>query len=459
MAAKLHGRSRGAALSAALIGVSLSGIGAANPASPASPASQASTASPASLAPPADARHLLVEQGRYLATAGDCISCHTRPNGEAFSGGRPLYTPFGVIYSANITPDANTGIGAWTEQQLERAMREGIAADGTHLYPAFPYTAYTKVTDQDVHAIYAYLRSLKAVNYTPPKNKMPFPFGIRALLSGWNMMFFDQGRYIPVPSRSAEWNRGAYLTQGLGHCGACHTPRNALGGERKSEALTGGDYLDEIADEVVDNKITPMEESTVRPWAAANLTPAPSGLRAWSLDEIAAYLKTGHSARAAAFGPMSEVIGNSTSHLSDSDIRAIALYLKGLPPVMQSVPSQPAAGILRAGEIVYTTRCGDCHLPTGLGVPRAANADASKTAPPLAGGAALQSPNPATLINVVLYGAHESILTDGSWPKMSGFELSVGLDDEQIAALCTYVRSSWGNHAGAVDAAAVAKQH
>jgi mono/diheme cytochrome c family protein len=414
---------------------------------------------PAGAAPPADAGQPLVEQGRYLATAGDCISCHTRPTGEPFSGGRPLNTPFGVIYSANITPDRNAGIGTWSEFELARAMREGIAADGTHLYPAFPYTAYTKVSDQDVHAIYAYLRSLKPVRYTPPKNKMPFPFSVRTLLSGWNMMFFEPGRYRPVASQSAEWNRGAYLTQGLGHCGACHTPRNALGGERNSEALTGGEYLDEIVDEVLDNRITPMDERTVRLWASANLTPAPGGLGAWSLDAIAAYLKTGHSARAAAFGPMSEVIGNSTSHLSDYDIHAIAVYLKSLLPATQSAPGKPSADARKAGEIVYTTRCADCHLPTGLGMPRAADADASKTAPPLAGNAALQSPNPATLINVVLYGAHEAVQSDGSWPKMSGFELSVGLDDEQIAALCTYVRSSWGNQAAAVTAAQVAKQH
>ena len=405
------------------------------------------------------AQQPLAEQGRYLATAGDCISCHTRPGGEPFAGGRPLNTPFGVIYSANITPDPNTGIGAWTERQFERALRAGIAADGTHLYPALPYTEYTKVTDQDVHAIYVYMRTVKPVSYTPPKNKMPFPFSIRALLGGWNTMFLDEGRFAPDASHTAEWNRGAYLTQGLGHCGACHAPRNFLGGPVQGGALTGGDYLDEISDEVVDNSITPLDESIVRPWSAPNLTQSPSGLGAWSLEAIAAYLKTGHSARAGAFGPMSEVIGNSTSRLTDPDIHAIAVYLKSLAPAAQSMPPRTAPSALKAGEIVYTTRCADCHLPSGLGMPRSANADASKTAPPLAGSAALQAPDPATLINIILYGAHEAALTDGSWPKMSGFELSVGLDDEQIAALCTYVRSSWGNRAGVVDAAAVARQH
>jgi mono/diheme cytochrome c family protein len=401
----------------------------------------------------------LINQGRYLATAGDCISCHTRPKGAPFAGGLPLATPFGVIYSANITPDVATGIGAWSEQQFARALHEGIAADGRHLYPAFPYTAYTKVTDQDLHAIYAYLRSLKPARYTPPPNDMHFPFSLRGLLAGWNLIYLQPGRYLPDHARSAEWNRGAYLVQGLGHCGACHTPRNLLGGERASQALTGGVYLDEIIDEVTDDRVTPMDERTVRLWSAANLTQASTGLEAWTVDEIAAYLKSGHNARAGAFGPMSLVIANSTSHLNAEDIRAMAVYLKSLPPAGLPEQSKPAEERRRAGEIVYTTRCGDCHQSTGLGMPRDRNADPSKTAPPLAGNPALQAVSPATLINVVLYGAHEAVPNRESWPKMSGFELSVGLDDEQIAALCTYVRSSWGNRAGAVDAADVARQH
>lgn len=401
----------------------------------------------------------LIEQGRYLATAGDCISCHTRPKGAPFAGGLPLTTSFGVIYSANITPDLATGIGTWSEQQLARALHDGIAADGRHLYPAFPYTAYTKVTDRDVHAIYAYLRSLKPVRYKPPPNELHFPLSFRGLLAGWNLLYLRPGRYTPDGARSPEWNRGAYLVQGLGHCGACHTPRNPLGGERTSDALTGGAYLDEITDEVIDDRLTPLDERTVRLWSAANLTQASTGLAAWTVDEIAAYLQSGHNARAGAFGPMSLVVANSTSRLSAADIRAMAVYLKSLPPAALPEQSKRDEDRRRAGEIVYTTRCGDCHQSTGLGMPRNRNADPSKTAPPLVDNPALQAASPATLINVVLYGAHEAALTSESWPKMSGFELSVGLDDEQIAALCTYVRSSWGNRAGAVDAADVAKQH
>ena len=403
----------------------------------------------------ADAQTSLIDQGRYLATAGDCVSCHTRPKGAPFAGGLPLATPFGVIYSANITQDPATGIGTWSEQQLARALREGIAADGRHLYPAFPFTSYTKITDADVHAIYAWLRSLKPVRYTPPPNEMHFPFSVRGLLAGWNLLYLKVGRYTPDPARTTEWNRGAYLVQGLGHCGACHTPRGSLGGERASEALAGGAYLDEVTDD----RVTALDERTVRLWSAANLTEGPAGLAAWSVDEIAAYLTAGHNARAGAFGPMSLVIANSTSHLAPTDIRAMAVYLKSLPPA--GPPGAPIADERRrrAGEIAYTTRCGDCHQSTGLGMPRGKDADPSKTAPPLAGNPALQAANPATLINVVLYGAHEAAPGPLTWPKMSGFELSVGLDDEQIAALCTYVRSSWGNRAGPVDAADVAKQH
>lgn len=404
----------------------------------------------------------LVERGRYLAVAGDCISCHTRRNGAPFSGGRALDTPFGVIYSANITPDAETGLGAWSEQQFARALREGIRADGQYLYPAFPYTAYTKLTDSDAAALYAYVRSLRAVRYTPPTNDMPFPFGIRTMLAAWNALFFAPGRYVPDPARSVEWNRGAYLTLGLGHCGSCHTPRNFLGGERTSLAMTGGVYLDQITDEVLDEKVTPMDQRTVRSWSPPNLTPARNGLGAWSQDQIGAYLRTGHNERAGAFGPMIEVILNSTSKLSDPDIHAMAVYLKSLAPVSNESSTADDART-KTGAAVYTTRCGDCHQPTGLGTPAGARIPTAKTSPPLAGNAVLQAPNPATLINVILYGAHGGPLASETkdtwpWPKMSGFELSVGLDDDQIAALCTYVRSSWGNQAGPVSAADVAKQ-
>jgi mono/diheme cytochrome c family protein len=416
----------------------------------------AQDAAPAPTAAPGDA---LIEKGKYLATAGDCISCHTRPGGDEFAGGLPLKTPFGTIYTANITPDKDTGIGGWTEDQLKQAMRKGVADDGDHLYPAFPYTAYTKVTDDDIHAIYAYLKSLKPVNYNPPANEMSFPYSQRWLLGFWNQLFLTEGAYKPDASQSEEWNRGAYLVQGLGHCGACHTPRNQLGGERASQALTGGVYNDAIVDSVHENEIV-KQDNMVRPWSAVNLTASPQGLGAWSVEEIAAYLKTGHNARAGAYGPMAQVVSNSTSKLTDADTHAMAVYLKSLPPAAQDIDRTATPDQMQKGEIAFTVRCGDCHLPTGLGSPKTADADPTKVSPPLVGNAVVLAHDPATLINTILYGAHEDVLNDQAWPKMPGFELDFGLgmDDEQVAALATYVRNSWGNKGPAVDPKDVAKQ-
>jgi mono/diheme cytochrome c family protein len=422
-------------------------------------AQDAAAPTPPAAAAPASPADSLIEKGKYLATAGDCISCHTRPGGEEFAGGLPLKTPFGTIYTANITSDKDSGIGGWTEDQLKRAMREGIADDGDHLYPAFPYTAYTKVTDEDIHAIYAYLQSLKPVKYSPPANEMSFPYSQRGLLAIWNKLYLKTGPYVPDASQSAEWNRGAYLVEGLGHCGACHTPRGRLGGENASLALTGGIYNDAIADSVHENEIV-KQDNMVRPWSAVNLTSSPQGLGAWSVEEIAAYLKTGHNARAGAFGPMAQVVTNSTSKLTDADTHAMAVYLKSLPPAAQDIEKAPTADQMQKGEIAFTVRCGDCHLPTGLGSPKTADADPTKVSPPLVGNAVIMAHDPATLINAILYGAHEDVLDDKAWPKMPGFELDFGLgmDDDQVAALATYVRNSWGNKGGAVDAKDVAKQ-
>lgn len=409
-------------------------------------------------APPAaaPAAPTLVDQGRYLATAGDCVSCHTRPGGQPFSGGLALKTPFGTLYSPNITPDKETGIGGWTEEQFARALHAGVGGNGDHLYPVFPYTAYTKITDEDVHAIFAYIQSLQPVSYTPPKNEMKFPFSIRALMIGWKKLYFHEGRYAADASKPAEWNRGAYLVQGLAHCGTCHTPRNALGGENASLTFTGGTYLDEIRDVVEDQAITP-QEGVVRPWSSVNLTSSPAGIGNWSVDEIALYLKTGHTPYAGAFGPMSVVVDNSTKLLSDPDLHAIAVYLKSLPPAVQAPAEKIPDDKVKAGEIVYTTRCGDCHLPTGLGIAPSPTVDPTKVSPPLVGNAIVQAPDPASLINVILYGAHEAH-QEGAWPKMPGFQNEVGFDDDQIAALCDYLRASWGNQGGAVTAAMVAKQ-
>jgi mono/diheme cytochrome c family protein len=297
------------------------------------------------------------------------------------------------------------------------------------------------------------------VKYNPPANEMSFPYSQRGLLAVWNKLFLKTGPYVPDAAQSAEWNRGAYLVEGLGHCGACHTPRNQLGGERASQALTGGTYNDAIVDSVHENEIV-KQDNMVRPWSAVNLTSSPQGLGAWSVEEIAAYLKTGHNARAGAFGPMAQVVTNSTSKLTDADTHAMAVYLKSLPPTAQDIEKAPSADQMQKGEIAFTVRCGDCHLPTGLGSPKTADADPTKVSPPLVGNAVVMAHDPATLINTILYGAHEDVLDDKAWPKMPGFELDFGLgmDDEQVAALAGYVRNSWGNKGGAVDAKDVAKQ-
>lgn len=382
----------------------------------------------------------VVAQGLYLAQAGNCVSCHTREGGEPFAGGVAFVTDFGTIYSTNITPDTSAGIGDWTEEQFVRAMREGVAADGTHLYPAFPYTDFAKVTDADLKSIWAYLKTLKPSAQQSPANEMGFPFNQRSLMAVWNSLFFDGAQFKPAEGKSAEWNRGAYLVEGLGHCGACHTPRNFLGAEDDSRALSGGTYLDKV------------DGGQVRPWSAVNLTSADDGLKAWTRDDLIAYMKTGHSNRAGTYGPMNEVISNSLRHLTDADIAAMATYIKDLAPIDRSKPSGLSAADLREGDTQYTIHCGTCHLPTGLGA-----APGSELGPPLVGSAVVQAEDPSSLINVILYGGQiPQPPPPKGWTTMKPFGNLV--DDEQAAAIATYVRASWGNRGGKVTAADVAKQ-
>ncbi|WGR93353.1 cytochrome c [Bradyrhizobium sp. ISRA435] len=266
----------------------------------------------------------LAAQGRYLAAAGNCISCHTARDGEPFAGNVPFQTPFGTIYSSNITPDPDTGIGGWTREQFVRAMREGIRADGAHLYPAFPYPAFTILSDEDLDALWTYLRGLPTVARSVRASELRFPFSQRSLMALWNLLFFTPGRFRSDPDKSPEWNRGAYLVRGAGHCGACHTPRNSFGAEKSELALTGGRYMDWVP------------PGKMRPWSAPNLTGARDGLASWRVSDIEGYLKSGHSPRAGIFGPMNEVVGNSTRHLDDADTHAMAVYLKDLAPAGKS---------------------------------------------------------------------------------------------------------------------------
>lgn len=380
----------------------------------------------------------LVQRGRYIAIAGNCATCHTARGGDRFAGGVRFETRFGTLYSTNITPDAQRGIGRWTEQQFTKALREGVAADGKHLYPAFPYTSFTRLTDADIRALFAYLKTQPPSAQSPPKNALAFPFNQRRLLGLWKALYFQPGPYRPDPQRSPEWNRGAYLVQGAGHCSACHTPRNLLGAERAGWAYTGGVYLEE------------GPNGKFRLHSSVNLTQAATGLGSWSVDDIGAYLKTGMNSHMNTNGQMNAVIMNSTRHLSDADVRAMAVYLKSLPPKQQQQASRASAQMLRAGETLYDVHCGECHLPTGLG--------SREAAPALAGNPLVQAVHPASLINAVLFGpqaTHPPL--PRTWRKRMQ-PYAEQLSDEELAALASFLRSAWGNQAASVSAEEVEAQ-
>ncbi len=382
----------------------------------------------------------LIRRGKYLATAGNCASCHTAPGGQPLAGGLAFETPFGVIHSTNITPDAQTGIGAWSDWDFLNAMRHGLRPDGTHLYPVFPYTAYTRLTNEDVLAIFTWLRSVAPVRATPPPNDLAFPFNLRPLLALWKVLHLQPGASEPDDGRSAQWRRGAYLVEGLGHCSACHTPRNLLGGEKRHLAMSGGEYLDRVPG------------GGHRPWSAPNLTSSERGLGLWSHDDLVDYLATGRNAFLEAFGPMTEVILNSTRHLARADVEAMAVYLASLPAIAETPAPAPDARVLGRGRTVYNLHCGTCHLPTGAGDP--------EMAPRLdRGSLVVQSPNPAAMINVILYGPAlaDPPLSPPRWREPMD-EFQYELDDEEIAAVASFVRHSWGNAAGAVTPAQVARQ-
>jgi len=381
-----------------------------------------------------------VARGRYLATAANCQTCHTRSGGKPYEGGLSFTTDFGVIYSTNITSHPQAGIGGWTLAQFVRAFREGVDDQGQHLYPAFPYTSFSRLTDADLADLYAYFKTVPASTYRAPANDMRFPFNRRELLGPWKSMFFDSARFTPRKDQSAEWNRGAYLVEGLGHCGACHSPRNLLGAEKTDQAMSGGWYYDKISG------------GAVRRWSAVNLTQAQSGLRAWSIGDLTSYLKTGHGTRAGSFGPMNEVIENSTRQLTDADVRAMAVYLKSLPAVERSDEQSLSDRERGAGETLYTIHCGTCHLPTGAGAK-----PGEDLGPPLAGSAVVQSPEPYSLINIILYGTQVITPTPPkAWKNMK--PLYDSLDDDEVAQIANYLRTSWGNRGGKVSEADVAEQ-
>lgn len=370
-----------------------------------------------------------VERGRYLAVLGDCTACHTVPGKGAFAGGVPIETPFGRLVGPNITPDRETGIGSWTEADFQKAMSEGIGKGGVHLYGAMPFTAYTKVTAADNAAILAYLRTVEPVHNTVEPNQLPFPFNIRTALIGWNMLNFTKGEYVPDVAHDAQWNRGAYIVQGLGHCGTCHTPKNIMGGDKEGQFLKGA---------VVDG------------WLAPDITgDKTQGIGKWSVDQIRQYLKTGTNEYDIASGPMAEVVKNSSQYWTDADLTAVATYLKSLEPAtpMTRPPLRADAPEMLAGQALYEVRCAACHMGNGAGIDR--------LFPKLANAPLVSNADATSLIRVVLAGSRAGT-TDArpTGPAMPSFART--LSDEDVAQILTYVRNSWGNAAPAVSAADVA---
>jgi mono/diheme cytochrome c family protein len=372
-----------------------------------------------------------IERGRYLAVVGDCIGCHTAPGGKPFAGGAALETPFGTLLGPNITPDAATGVGGWSEENFWRTLHEGVGKNGVRLYPAMPYPAYTKVTREDASAIWAYLGTLEPVRNDVRVNQLEFPFNLRrpATLS-WDLINFRAGVFQPDPTKSETWNRGAYLVEGLGHCGTCHTPKNITGADRDSAALQG---------------------ALLQDWYAPDVTPdLRTGIGSWSTEEIVRYLKTGANSFDVASGPMAEVVENSTSHMTDADLLAIATYLKDNAARSVTPITALAAEDRRmvTGKAVYEDRCAPCHDSGGAGIatlfPRLANA-------PL-----VQASDPTSLIRVVLIGNRAGATAAApTAPAMPPFGWN--LSDQEIADVLTYVRNAWGNAAQPVQPADVAK--
>jgi mono/diheme cytochrome c family protein len=351
-----------------------------------------------------------VERGRYLTVVGDCAACHSRPGSDqAFAGGRPIETPFGSVLSSNITPDRETGTGAWTDDEFVDALRSGIGRGGKHLYPATSYTYFTRVTRGDALAIRAYLATIPPLHHEVISNQLPFPFDIRLSMIAWNALFFSPGTFEPAHDKSAEWNRGAYLVQGLAHCGMCHTPKNLLGGDETSQSLRG-------------NKI--------QGWLAPDITnDGRRGLGGWSVDDIVAYLRSGHNSTAAASGLMAEEIMRSGAGMDESDLRAIAVYLKDQSGEEDhTVPLAASDERMQTGAAIYADECSACHTPDGKGI--------AGLFPSLNGAPTVQSRAAVSIIRVVLLDA-QSAATDKAPTGPAMPEFAWQLNDAQVAAVAT----------------------
>ncbi len=374
-----------------------------------------------------------IERGAYLARAGNCAACHSARGAPPYSGGRGIETPFGTVYASNLTPDAETGIGRWSAGHFWRALHEGRSRDGHLLYPAFPYTNYTLVTREDSDAIFAYLRTLPAVAAPIRPHALRFPYDNQWALAAWRVLFFDRDTFAAEPKQSAEWNRGAYLVRGLGHCSACHGERNVFGATDEPLALSGG--------------IIPMAD-----WYAPSLaSPEEAGVAGWTVNDVVALLGTGSTPHASTTGPMAEVVARSLQHLSEPDLRAIAIYLQSIPqaPARQRISSSGAdPAMLERGGVIYRKHCADCHGDDGKGTPG--------SWPALAGNRAANMDSVANPIRLVLSGGYPPS-TAGN-PRPYGMPpFAQTLNDAEVAAVLTYVRASWGNTAAPVRSFDVAR--
>ncbi|GAC1389633.1 MAG: cytochrome c [Variovorax sp.] len=369
-----------------------------------------------------------VERGRYLALAGNCAGCHTARGGAPYAGGLGIETPFGTVYASNLTPDHRAGIGDWSAAHFWRALHNGRSKDGHLLYPAFPYPNFTHIAREDSDAIYAYLRTVPPASTPNVAHRLRFPYNTQVALAVWRALSFKPGSFVSDAVQSAEWNRGAYLVDGLGHCIACHGTRNVLGATDDERGLSGG--------------LIPVEN-----WYAPSLTSRrEAGVADWAPEDVVALLKNGTSSRGSVMGPMAEVVYRSTQHLSEADLRAIAVFLKRLPDETPTAATPtPAAsrdaGVMARGARIYDQRCAYCHGDAGQG--------AQGAYPPLAGNRAVNMDSAVNLMQVVRYG--------GFLPSTAGNPRPYGmppfhhvLDDNDIAAVLTYIRGSWGNDAAPV---------
>ena len=371
-----------------------------------------------------------VERGRYLTAAGNCISCHTdfENDGPPFGGGRALDTPFGAIISPNITFDAETGIGAWSRDDFWRALHEGGRRDGAQLYPAMPYVYFTRIPREDVDAVYDYLSTVPPVTADiVPEEELPAVLQFRTAVRGWNLLHFDQGVFAPDPTLSAEWNRGAYLVTGPGHCAGCHTAKNLLGGDQDGEFLRGG---------------------VLEHWLAPNIRGGEhGGIAHWSEADIVEFLQTGRTSHTMSMTRMGEVVEHSTQHLTTDDLEAIATFLKSLADNAREPAAEPDHAAMAAGAAIYFDNCAACHRSDGSGVPYIFAA--------LDGSNKVRSDDPTTVLRIILEGAM-AIATDARPTQFGMPAFDWKLTDQEIADLVTYLRHAWGDRAGPVSASEVA---